>query len=367
MARSIYQRWDNLFGDEPEQQPQEHMGYPGDESTDWLGYMLEGSRKHRTQQPTQQPYGMYQSSSGNTSNPLGDMLRMYSTRMQERRAAANAEALEREKAETSSRPRQPAEPGEGYVAPTSTEPQADLDQSTAGGSRYYDPETGEISPQGERYPTSPYHTPLAALSQGGPKVSPSVIYDRFELRGPEITEVIGPIEAQLPDQGAVDLSFSPHKPGEGPVRYINLANKYAESSNVPLDVVLAIIEIESEGVPDALGKPKYEGAPRAQGLMQVMPFWFPHYKTEVGPLPSEDSLDPETNIKVGTWILAKIFASLQDWDHTAAAYFNAYDWRTKQITGVTDINEVDGFEYVRRFRAARRMYQEKLEGLWGGS
>lgn len=115
---------------------------------------------------------------------------------------------------------------------------------------------------------------------------------------------------------------------------------------VPVNVIRAIMDMESGGKADAVS------AAGAQGLMQVMSNWF-----QTG----EDSLDPTTNIDRGTKILADNYAHYGDWNKAAAAYFGAID-EDGNITGAQDATGTDGYGYVDKFRGLSSTYADQGTG-----
>jgi hypothetical protein len=151
-----------------------------------------------------------------------------------------------------------------------------------------------------------------------------------------------PADPQYPDQGQLNV---PVKPGDGVMRWTGLAQQASDFHGVPLDVIQAIIDIESQGNPKAVGAYIEEDQSGALSLMQVRKGHFAQ---------GEDPFDPATNINTGTRILANNFRIFGDWDIAAAAYFGAVD--NGQIVDWSDANGVNGFEYVKRFNEARRRY-----------
>lgn len=85
---------------------------------------------------------------------------------------------------------------------------------------------------------------------------------------------------------------APHIPEKERLQILKLVHKYANAAGVDPQLVLAIMEVESNFDRYALS------VANARGLMQVMPFW----KKEIGH--EDDSLfDMETNIRYGCYIL----------------------------------------------------------------
>lgn len=117
---------------------------------------------------------------------------------------------------------------------------------------------------------------------------------------------------------------------------------------VPVEVLAAIMEIESTGNPAALSP---QGA---VGLMQVMPNYHQARAAKYG----GDLRDPRTNIQVGAEILAENQRRYGNWESAAAAYLGAVD-DTGQPTTAADAHGTTGIAYVDRFRQARDRYQQR--------
>lgn len=152
------------------------------------------------------------------------------------------------------------------------------------------------------------------------------------------------IPTQMPDMGqspVVQVEIS-RAPTPELAQWIPMAQQAAIKHNVPIDVVMAVMQIESGGRPKALSNAG------AMGLMQVMPFHFN---------PGENGMDPALNIDRGVSILAREYARYSDWDKAAAAYFGALDRSTGQIVGdAKDTQGTTGNAYLQAFHAARNYY-----------
>lgn len=110
---------------------------------------------------------------------------------------------------------------------------------------------------------------------------------------------------------------------------MDIVDTVIQQNNVPVEVVFAIMEQESEFTPEAVSK---KGA---KGLMQVMPIvWenysLPHFK---------EITDPVQNVYVGTLYLADLFHKFGDWQAVFRAYYagpenynnKKYDWYANAI------------------------------------
>jgi hypothetical protein len=147
--------------------------------------------------------------------------------------------------------------------------------------------------------------------------------------------------APAPSGGGAGYSPSGGSGAPGVEQWSALVTEAAQAYNLPESTIKGLMEIESGGDPNAVS------SANAQGLMQVMPFHFG---------PGENPRDPRTNIMKGAKVYADALARFGDPDKAAAAYFGAIDG-AGNITHATDGSSVDGFEYVRRWRAAAAKYQ----------
>lgn len=129
--------------------------------------------------------------------------------------------------------------------------------------------------------------------------------------------------------------------GMGSSAYANMLNeeaaKYKDAPELA-EVAQAVMELESQGRPDAQGvvvtKGPYAGQ-RAQGLMQIMP----------GNYPGVNLLDPRTNVQKGLEMLYERYKKYGNWDSAVASYFGAVDSQGRPTTEADD-NETTGIEYV---------------------
>jgi len=105
-----------------------------------------------------------------------------------------------------------------------------------------------------------------------------------------------------------------HIPIEERLSILSIAHKHATRNNISPQLVLAVMQIESNFDRFAISKAG------ARGLMQIMPFW----KEVIGH--EDDNLfDPETNIKYGCAIL-KIYLDRekQEVRNALARYHGSY-------------------------------------------
>ncbi|MCW8856733.1 MAG: transglycosylase SLT domain-containing protein [Kangiella sp.] len=99
---------------------------------------------------------------------------------------------------------------------------------------------------------------------------------------------------------------APHIPEDERLKILTLVHRYASQTGVDPQLVLAIMEVESNFDRYALS------VANARGLMQIMPFW----KDEIGH--QKDSLfDMETNVRYGCYIL-KLYLDMEKGNLTYA-------------------------------------------------
>lgn len=85
--------------------------------------------------------------------------------------------------------------------------------------------------------------------------------------------------------------------------------RYSRASNIPWQLVVAVIKVESAGSPRAVS------SSGAKGLMQVMPFW----SKELG-AGHRSILEPQTNVWLGIFILKHYLNRYKELDAALAAY-----------------------------------------------
>lgn len=89
--------------------------------------------------------------------------------------------------------------------------------------------------------------------------------------------------------------------------------KYSSEFSVPEYIIYSVIKVESDFDKDA------ESEMGACGLMQLMPETY-QWLTEVKNEKARDILDPEENIKYGTYYLSMLYEKYQSWTYTFCAY-----------------------------------------------
>jgi soluble lytic murein transglycosylase len=98
-----------------------------------------------------------------------------------------------------------------------------------------------------------------------------------------------------------------------PRKYADEVSRYAEEYSVPEYVVYSVIMAESGFDKDAVS------SKGARGLMQLMPETYEWLVEESGGT-AGDILDPEENIKYGTYYLSMLYKKYGDWTVALCAY-----------------------------------------------
>lgn len=101
-----------------------------------------------------------------------------------------------------------------------------------------------------------------------------------------------------------------------PREYKDYVEQYADEYDVPPELVYAVIQTESNFEVNA------RSGAGAQGLMQLMPETLEWISRNLlkEPEPTGDILDPETNIKYGTYYLHYLKERFGNWETAVAAY-----------------------------------------------
>ena len=98
-------------------------------------------------------------------------------------------------------------------------------------------------------------------------------------------------------------------------KYHDIIYKYATEYDVPIALVYAVIECESSFREDA------KSSVGACGLMQLMPETFKDIcKLKDFEYTAEHIMDPDANIRCGTYYLSSMYRMFDDWELAVAAY-----------------------------------------------
>ena len=144
-----------------------------------------------------------------------------------------------------------------------------------------------------------------------------------------------------------------------PDEYAEYVKTYSEQFSVPEDIIWAVIKTESGFDPYATSDVG------AMGLMQLMPSTFMEITEDrlFEGLDPIKRLDPETNIKYGTYYLSYLFARYGDWDAVFAAYNgglgNVDDWMGED--GKLSLDEIlfkETKNYVKKVNRAIEKYKK---------
>lgn len=100
-----------------------------------------------------------------------------------------------------------------------------------------------------------------------------------------------------------------------PEKHHSLVEKYANKYSVPIELVFAVIKVESNFETDVVS------SAGALGLMQMLPSTYEWLASRLGDEPNEELLyDPETNIRYGTYYLQYLYARFGTWEKAIIAY-----------------------------------------------
>ena len=144
-----------------------------------------------------------------------------------------------------------------------------------------------------------------------------------------------------------------------PDKYVEYVKNYSERFSVPEEIIWAVIKTESGFDPYATSDVG------AVGLMQLMPSTFTEItedrlKEGLDPI---KRLDPDTNIKYGTYYLSYLFARYGDWDAVFAAYNgglgNVDEWmgEDEKLT-LDEISFKETRNYVKKVNNAIEKYKK---------
>lgn len=111
---------------------------------------------------------------------------------------------------------------------------------------------------------------------------------------------------------------------EYPNDFGDIVQEKSKEYNVPISVIFAVMQAESNFDPDA------ESRVGARGLMQITKMayeWIDSYRGETG-ASWEDLFTPEINIDYGVWLLSYLYEEFGEWETVYVAY-NAGPTRVK--------------------------------------
>ncbi len=153
-------------------------------------------------------------------------------------------------------------------------------------------------------------------------------------------------------------------------KYGESIDLFSEGYNIPRDLLLAAIMVESGG------NCKLTSKAGAEGLLQVMP-GTAKFIEKISGLDCDDLYDAQTNLTCGSfhlsWINGKMESAFPDlsiqqkWDLTLAGYNRGHNGITKEMKkaraesflGLSDKDTtLQAYEYVSKIRAIERMLQE---------
>lgn len=189
---------------------------------------------------------------------------------------------------------------------------------------------------------------------------------RFDPRNPPHALVIAVLLAVSVGLGFLgDAIITAVERRSYPRTYAELVSAASEAYGVPEPLIFAVIRTESgfdTGAVSSAG---------AVGLMQLMPDTFRWVTDEMLFEHLDDGMryDPETNIRYGTWVLARYYARYGSWE-TALAAYNAGSGRVDEW--LEDERYADGagglkkvpFAETRRYLRKVADAEEKYRRLW---
>lgn len=149
---------------------------------------------------------------------------------------------------------------------------------------------------------------------------------------------------------------------EYPLRYKEEILMYSDIYSVPGDLICAVINVESGYDPDAVSRAG------AVGLMQILPATAGEIAQRLG-VAEYDILDPETNIRFGTYYLSILYSMTSNWETALAAYNagigNVTGWLADPLYSpdgerLTFIPIAETAAYVKKVIKQQSVYAKKL-------
>ena len=158
------------------------------------------------------------------------------------------------------------------------------------------------------------------------------------------------------------IGYKPYlKKFEYPLKYSEYVNEAAGKYNLDPFLIYSVIKAESKFNPEA------ESSKNAQGLMQITPETADWAKEKMGISPETDIFDPQVNIDVGSWYLAKL---LVDHDGNLVAALAAYnagssnvnEWKDEDGSFIAEnIEFEETYVYVEKITEYYKTYQKLYE------
>ncbi len=163
-----------------------------------------------------------------------------------------------------------------------------------------------------------------------------------------------------------DLVLSLVESASHPIKYEAEVTKYADEYNIPVYIVYAIIDVESDFNPEA-------SSGKAYGLMQMTPDTFEWLTSNAHlgeNLAFSELYNPDVSIRYGCYYLRYLRERFDNWDTVLAAY-NAGPTRVanewlKNPSYSSDgktlkkIPFVETRNYVKKVNQAKRYYRSKI-------
>ena len=140
-----------------------------------------------------------------------------------------------------------------------------------------------------------------------------------------------------------------------PLKYLDIIEKYAETYDLPIAFVCAVIQAESRFDMDAVSKKD------ARGLMQIAKITSDWAAEEI-PIENysyEDIFDPELNIMIGCWYLNRLGKQFDGAADTVLAAYNAGSGNVAKWLSSPE-NSNDGINLYYVPFGETRLYIEKV-------
>ncbi len=172
-------------------------------------------------------------------------------------------------------------------------------------------------------------TPIAEPHRGLPTEETR----RLPSAAETLTSEPAPITAESPRDAAARGTGAAPGPGADRSAFVDLASRIAREHDVAVDLVLAVIHVESSYDPRAV-------SPRgAVGLMQLMPRTARRFDVR-------DPLDPQENVKGGVLYLKELLDRYSGQVRLALAAYNAGEEAVERFGGIPPYRET--IQYVER-------------------
>ena len=164
---------------------------------------------------------------------------------------------------------------------------------------------------------------------------------------------------------AFDLTFAFIQSKTHPVKYEEEIEKYSAEYNIPIYIVYAVIDVESNFEHEATSG-------KAYGLMQMTPStfaWLTSNEHLGENLSVSELFDPDVNIRYGCYYLNYLREKFNNWDTVFAAYNggegNVSKWLSdaRYSTDGKTLNKIpfkETRDYVKKVNKSKQYYRGKI-------